>query len=286
MLILADRSSSMTETRPAPKCPPCYQTRWEGSVAAIKGVTADLDHAIDFGLMLFPSLPDANSPKPDGIDCNVGMVSVELGAGVSGQIASVLDAAKPQGATPTAGALREAKRVLVDDPAGLPDFQATPAYVLLVSDGEPTCQNLKTGVREPETTLAALDVLRAAAVPTYVVGYGISASSGPGQTMDAMAQHGGTGHFYPAEGETELVAALTEITQSVVSCDFALENDPPRGDEYIHVTIDGEDVSPGDQGWTRAERVVRLRGAACDKLRDGGTHALEIVVECEPVIVL
>ena len=142
------------------------------------------------------------------------------------------------------------------------------------------------GVMEPAATYAALDGLRAAGVPSYVVGYGINGLFGAGATMDEMATHGGTGHYYPAEGQAELVLALRAIASSIVSCDFALKEEPPRDDGYIHVTLDGKDIPPGEQGWTRDERVVRLRGAACDVLRDGKTHGLKIVVECEPVQIL
>ena len=31
---------------------------------------------------------------------------------------------------------------------------------------------------------------------------------------------------------------------------------------------------------------VQLEGASCDKLRDGGTHTLQITVECEPVVII
>lgn len=283
MLVLADRSNSMTQSTAASACPPCFESRWDGSVKAMKDVTKALDSAIDFGLMLFPT-PGLGSSQD--VACVAGEVSVQAAAGTSQAIATALDDANPGGATPTATALTVAKRVLIDDVIGQPDPDLRPSYVLLVTDGEPTCEDKDQGVVEPDATHAALDSLLSAGVPTYVIGYGIAGILGPGATMDAMAMHGGTGKYYPAEGQTELVAALNAIASSVVSCDFELENEPPRGDEFIQVRVDGKDIAFGDQGWTRSERFIRMRGPACELLRDGKPHDIEIVVQCEPVTVI
>lgn len=280
VLIVADRSNSMTQSTGAASCPPCFESRWDGSVKAMKDVTAALDKEIDFGLMLFPT---AGLGSTSAVACVAGELSVKAEGGSSAAIATALDAANPGGATPTAKALSAAKRVLIDDVLGQPDPDLRPSYVLLVTDGEPTCEDKTMGIEEPAATYAALDTLLSAGVPTYVIGYGIGGLIDTSATMDTMAVHGGTGQYYRAESQPELLAALNTIATSVVSCDFALERDPPRGDEFIHVTIDGKDIPASDQGWTREARVIRMRGPACELLRDGGTHKIEIVVECEPV---
>jgi len=283
MLVLADRSSSMTQSTSASACPPCFESRWDGSVKAIKDVTKALDSVIDFGLMLFPT---AGLGSSQDVACVAGDVSVQAAQGTSRAIAVALDDANPGGATPTAKALTVAKRVLIDDVINQPDPDPRPSYVLLVTDGEPTCEDKDQGVVEPDATHTALDSLLSAGVPTYVIGYGIAGILGPGATMDAMAMHGGTGKYYPAEGQTELVAALNAIASSVVSCDFELENEPPRGDEFIQVRIDGKNIAFGDQGWTRNARFIRMRGPACELLRDGEAHDIEIIVQCEPVTII
>jgi len=246
----------------------------------MKDLTSALDKEIDFGLMLFPT---AGLGSGNAVACVAGALSVRAAAGSSAAIAKSLDDANPGGATPTAQALGAAKRVLIDDVLGQPDPDLRPSYVLLVTDGEPTCEDKAMGIKEPAATFAALDTLHSAGVPTYVIGYGIGGLIDTSATMDTMAVHGGTGQYYRAESQPELLAALNAIATSVVSCDFKLERDPPRGDAFIHVTIDGKNVAASDQGWTRDARVIRMRGPACESLRDGGTHKIEIVVECEPV---
>lgn len=270
----------MTETTAASRCPPCYETRWEGSVAAIESVTRSAQAQIDFGLMMFPTV--GALPGPDKVICQAGSVSVPVKASAAAAISDALRGVEPNGATPTAAALRAAKKTLVDEARGLPDLASAPGYVLLVTDGVPTCPV----DAEPGPTYAALDALREAGVRTYVVGYGIDPKSEAGMTMGTMATRGGTPHFYPAEEQTELLAAFDEIASIIVSCDYALAQPPPRVDAFVRVRVDGGDVPRGADGWTRDAKTIHLEGATCEKLRNGGSHTLEIVVECEPVQVI
>jgi hypothetical protein len=49
--------------------------------------------------------------------------------------------------------------------------------------------------------------------------------------------------------------------------------------------VDGKQVNLADQdGWTLDGTIVKLTGAACAALQDGGNHALGINVECEVVL--
>ncbi|MCS6760511.1 MAG: hypothetical protein MO852_17455, partial [Candidatus Devosia euplotis] len=76
MLILSDRSYSMTELRPSAGG---IRSRWDGSVSAIKSVTAELDGEIDFGLLMFPSIDSVE--LPNGAKCEADDVSVYTGPG-------------------------------------------------------------------------------------------------------------------------------------------------------------------------------------------------------------
>lgn len=280
MLIVADRSSSMDQTVDATRCPPCFETRWASSVEAMRAVTAATDTRIDYGLMMFPTVGAA--PGPDNIICEAGSVSVPPGPAAASAISAAFEGVVPGGATPTAAALGAAKKLLVDDPRTMPDFQYTPAYVLLLNDGEPTCPVAD----EPSRTFAVLSELRDAGVRSYVVGYGIDATSEAGATMQTMAERGGTQRFYEAQDQAGLLAAMNEIASIVVTCDYALEQAPPRGDEFVRVRIDGNDIALGPDGWTRTEQAIRIEGRSCELLRDGGRHDLEIIVECEPVEII
>lgn len=274
MMILADRSSSMSADTQAPSCPPCYETRWDSSVRALKSVTAQAQDRVDFGLMLFPTVGAA--PGPDGVICEAGEISVPVGAQRATAVAGALNGASPGGATPTAAALTSAAQALMAVQMG---GDPVASYVLLVNDGEPTCP-ADTGA---EDTYEALDALRSDGIRTYVVGYGIDVNSTAGATMAEMASRGGTDRFFPAEDEAQLLDALDIIVGRVVSCDYALQKAPPRSDEFVRVEIDGATIAPGTDGWSRDGMRVQLDGRACERLRDGQPHNVVITVECEPV---
>jgi hypothetical protein len=100
--------------------------------------------------------------------------------------------------------------------------------------------------------------------------------------MDEMARHGGTERHHAVESAEQLRAALEEITQAIASCEFSLET-APEDPAYVRVEIDGEQIRASDGDFVIEGDAVRVRGAACESLRDGEVHAVRITVECEPV---
>jgi hypothetical protein len=286
VLVVLDRSSSMyREASTGIE----GVDRWKGAVTALREVTATLDDRVNFGLMLF-----ANPDAPAGSTlCGAGKVDVAPAAGTAGAIAAELtgDPNTLTGSwTPTAVSL-DAARVALSSVEGR-------SYVLLVTDGAPNCNdalnastcryagNIPNNPRlcvDDVRTVAAVEALAAAGIPTFVVGYETSEWA---DVLDRMAAAGGTAypeHIEVSDGPS-LTSALGDIAGSIVSCSYDLEEVPVI--QYVQVTLDGADVqhesvSTGPGAWRlTGERTVELTGAACDTLRDGGTHSLRIVRQC------
>lgn len=273
MLIVLDRSASMLTAT---------VDRWTPAVTAIKGITRTFDQGLRFGLMIFPGLDS---------DCGPGELYVKIGAGTAGEIGNVLGTMVPGGGTPTGDSLNAALSAL--QASSTPgDTAQPPRYVLLLTDGQPTCPAAGgSSTRRPELlapdkalTLQAIDALRAADVRTFVVGYDAAIDAQFASTLTEFAQHGGTERFYAVEDEFSLFEAFETIADSVIACNFQAENGlgSPR---YVRVAIDGETVYLDDpNGWTANGNTITLQGAACAKIQEGTEHSVAITLECVPVI--
>ncbi len=82
-----------------------------------------------------------------------------------------------------------------------PDWACRKKYLLVITDGDETCSGDPCGAAEALRTQSS--------VQTYVVGFGVEASSG--NTLSCMASDGGTGQPIYPQNKQELVAALTDI---------------------------------------------------------------------------
>ncbi|XYI02252.1 hypothetical protein ACMHYB_21730 [Sorangium sp. So ce1128] len=86
------------------------------------------------------------------------------------------------------------------------------------------------------------------------------------------------------QNESEIVAEFDKITGEVVSCSYTLDEEP-KDPQYVEVTLDGEPLYLDQpDGWSISGKTVTVRGNACQKLQDGGDHALALRVLCEIVI--
>jgi hypothetical protein len=301
MLIVLDRSGSMTEGG-----------RWMPSVSALRRVTMELQSQIRFGLAMFPdpataptnvvndlamcfTAPDPNACLQElsgGLAlCAPGKVVVPVAIDNAAAIASAFDMTLPAGGTPT-GETLQALVGTFGAPETNPDAETVAKFVLLVTDGQPTCPaGMGSETTPPDIDLAntAIDALTAAGVRTYVIGYD---TSGPGNetfasVLDGFAQRGGTGDTMhrPVEDEMSLLTELQEIAGEVVSCSFVLDQAPPRAD-FVLVRLDGQQINLGEaDGWALVgDRNVQLMGGSCNKLKDGAPHSVDVEVRCSVVV--
>jgi len=295
MLIVLDRSGSMTEGG-----------RWNPSVSALKRVTQELQSQIAFGLAMFPQPPpdptmvlgDAfacfNAPDPqaclDMINlqaCAPGGIVTPVAVDNAAAIGQVLDQTAPAGGTPTPETLQTIVTEYANQSVG-PDSNVVLKYVLLVTDGQPTCpagMGMDVTPADVDASNAAMDALTGAGVKTYVIGYDTNTPGNEmlAQVLDGFAQRGGTGDTMhrPVEDEDSLLAVLQSIASELVSCTYVLDTAPARAD-YVLVKLDGQQINLNEpDGWVLVgDRTVEIQGAACSTLRSTGGHSIEVEVQC------
>ena len=304
MMIVLDRSGSMQEGG-----------RWNPSVSAVRRVTMELQSRIRFGLAMFPdpAVKDAGQAVTSLLDCFTqpdpqacidmvtaaanssvcapGAVVVQVAPMNSMPIGQALDSTRPNGGTPTSQTLEKLLTVYAGMPVGPDAKDVHQKYVLLVTDGQPTCPagaGQQTTQPDIDAANKAIEALLAKDVKTYVIGYD---TTGAGNEMlaavlDGFAMRGGTGDMKhrPVEDENSLLTELQRITGQIVGCSFTLDKPPSRAD-FVLVTLDGKQINlDAPNGWKLVgDRTVELSGAACDAFRSAGTHILDAEVQCSVV---
>jgi hypothetical protein len=288
MMIVLDRSGSMTDGG-----------RWTPSVSAVRRVTLGLETQIRFGLSLFPDpkstdaaglvtsiadcisaadpqmcidkLTNSISNAQAGV-CAPGVVAVPIAEKNAMAIGSALDKTLPSGGTPTSGTLEMLLNTFANAPAGPDSMGVHAKYILLVTDGQPTCPNGQgQNTTQPDIDAAnkAIETLLAKDVKTYVIGYDTTGAGNEqlAKVLDGFAQRGGTGDkmHRPVEDEASLLTEFQKITGAIVGCAFTLDKAPSRAD-FVRVTLDGKQVNLDDpNGWKlTGDRTVELIGSACD----------------------
>jgi len=267
VLIVLDRSTSMNDDIGG-------GTKWEIARDAIAQVLAGYGDQVLFGMMLYPGL---DPPCDEGMECGPGAVFIDPGPGTESAINDLLATAQTCSfGTPTA----EALQVLVTY-GGLQDTTRA-NYILLVTDGQSTCEDPVPVV----TSLAGASP----EVRTFIVGFGSSVD--PDELND-MATAGETAipagppYYYQADDAASLLDAFTAIAGSVLSCSYTLSDVPPDPDQ-LYVYFDGVEVlrdAACSDGWDYdpATNQLVFCGPACDALVSGSVSDLVISYGC-PVI--
>lgn len=314
MLIVLDRSGSMRMGG---------VNRWDPSVSGIKAITASLGDRISFGLMAFPGTGSGGGGTTGGAascngitdpfqylaciamnaggggggtqggsSCQAGSLNVPIAPNNAAVIAAALDAMRPNGATPTAVTLEAAHAELGAAGGGTPDQAGISRYVLLVTDGAPNCSGGSNGGQDSaavDASVAAIAAMAADGIKTYVLGYGTQNDPQLKSALDRMAVAGNTGDSMhrPVEDEASLVSTFEQISGSVISCNFKLDNtvmDPRK----VKVTLDQKQLNIDTaDGWVLGAdfKTVTLQGKACQTIKEEG-HLVNVTVQCEPVIPL
>jgi hypothetical protein len=292
VLIVLDRSGSMMGILDNVK-------------VAINTVVDASDDKIWFGLMPFP-----NSVPPN--DCRLIAPLTEcappvtphvaLGPNRAPDIASAMSTLRVCGSTPTTVTLRNAHAYLSSAATG------HTMYVLLATDGVPncngdldgntcTCLDTESGCADnplacldDEAAYVELDDLLADGIKTYVLGMGSGLMAGDIDVMNSMAEHGGTGSFYPAETPAELLAAFEAIMGTVVvSCLFDLNPGADTDPTKVNIYVDGEIVpqtSDYSNGWNYVdEDTIEFYGPWCDRILSGDVSGVGATYGCPTYII-
>jgi hypothetical protein len=163
-----------------------------------------------------------------------------------------------------------------------------PKYILLATDGDPTCPG--DGITY---ALQQITAARTAGIGTFVIGVGTGSDSGI--NLDAMAIAGGQARpvtnpldtkYFPADSPAELADTLKAITGQIASCIFSLGQAPPDM-KFVNVKLgatevpfdvadnNGWDFSPGDN------TTIKIVGSWCDQIQTS-PESVEIVFGCKP----
>jgi hypothetical protein len=282
LLLVFDRSGSMAadpatgrNCNPPATCP----SKWNQAVAAVGTAVTNSQTTIRWGLKLFSS--DANG-------CNVTPgAEVAVGLNSAPMITAALDAADPAGSTPTTAAVTLAGDYL----AGLttPD----PRFIVLVTDGEPTCAgggNGNGGGDDSPAAIAAVAAQAARGYGTFVIGVATASDAMATATLTGMSAAGmhpraGTPNYYVVNNTDELVAALALIGTQVASCSFTFTMPPPDVNNVV-VVADGkivpQAVTPTDNGWVYGAGMVSvtLTGTYCQDVMSGVVNNVEVLFGC------
>jgi hypothetical protein len=280
LMILQDFSSSMAEN-----------DKWSQARDALTTVmSAPAFSSIEFGLDLFP----------DSSDCDSATLQQACAPGSVASILSSLAGMEPAtGSSLTPLYCAYENFLHADYGAGLLGTGDT-TYILLVSDGEPTCTTYECDGSYTDVTPAMMGNLAAQLVAlgvrTYVIGFGFD---GDPDYLDQIALNGGTGTSVISVSDTAgFEAALTTVAGAAVSCTYDIGAPDSSADpDDVNFFFDegsAEEVVPYDAdcaagtGWMWANdehTMITFCDAACEELSSGVVDSVTVEWGCPTIVV-
>ena len=288
VLIVLDQSVSMNDdsndmTLPAPLDP---SSKWMQTITALEQAVQTVK-AVHWGLMLF------GAPASAGFCSYYLQPNVPVSSISAPFIKMTLDGITPNAATPTHLAMLEATSYYQQ----LNDNH--PHYIVLATDGEPTCANvvngmidLSHGINSPEFTdpvpaEMAVAAAATASIHTFVVG----GNTGADDALSVMAVNGlepnttaGEKPYYSVSSTSEFVDVMNKVAGTIISCDYPLAMPPAYPDL---VSIQGNSGTiPRDpshmNGWdfNSDQTSVTFYGTACQNLQLGVTTSISALYDC------
>jgi hypothetical protein len=284
LLLVLDRSASMKD---APDGASDKTPKWDLVVPAVNQVIQATDATISWGLKVFP--------EGDGDECVAtgvtNRIDVELTAMNAAKVTGAISMTMPEGnGTPTGDAIAQGFKYL----QSLTD--ANPKYMLLATDGEPSCPKPSDSARPH--AVQSISMAAAAGVHTFVLGVATTKKSAT-SILNDMAIAGLeprdddpnplASRFYLANSRDQLVTALQLITGQISGCTFSWD-EPPPVPENIAVKVGGV-KAPHDpkDGWEYSSSDhtgVEVRGSWCEKIKTTASNRVEIVFGCPNIEIL
>jgi len=242
------------------------RSKWSQITAGVEEVITQTSGTVNWGLKLFGS--DGCGVTPD--------VEIPIASNNAGAVNAAIEAAEPDSSTPT----RQAVNVGVEYMRTLTD--PNPKFLLLATDGQPTCLDLTSGGGPGTDDPMAVEAVTAAAAagfPTFVVGIATAGSTNADTVLRNMAREGGQARledppYYPVSTRDQLVTALGAITKAAASCTLSLATAPPDP-ANVGVRVQGDNRIPRDtthtDGWDYGAGMqsIILYGSYCDSVTAG-----------------
>jgi hypothetical protein len=262
VLLVLDRSGSMRE----PISDFSSSSKFDDLQAALQSLVMQFDSQMRLGLDLFPD--------PQGAPCQGGRIVIPPGQGNGAQILSAVSQSGLSQSTPTAATLDT-----VIQSHALADPART-NYVVLATDGQPTCDD--------QDVTSRINALYTAtpSVRTFVIGVGSETSSDP-QLLNEWAMAGRTARFgmtqyYQSNSPMDLQQAFSAIAGGLASCTFRMAQ-PASDPTQLYVWSNGAQVpADANAGFTydASGPSVTLHGAACDQLQQNPSTKIQVVFGC------
>lgn len=278
LLLVLDRSSSMVSDRLR-----TGQTHWDVTTSAVNASLRSTEQGVLWGLKMFPS--STGCQVNDGVERDVAQSNHMA-------ISDLVERARPgsRNGTPTTAAMNAARAHLSARTT------PNPKYILLATDGEPTCLNGNASrtALDIDNAIASVAAAAEAGIHTFVVGIAAQRQSGQAlQTLNAMAEAGkepraGDTKFFSVTSEEELTLALNAIAGQVGSCSFPLKKLPPSPNE-VYVEVDGKRIPRSDtEGWQYGANgsAIVLTGALCERAKAGELKDVRFTFGCPGMVVL
>jgi hypothetical protein len=272
LMLVLDRSGSMKNSLPN-----SAGTKWTVVTAAVNPAISATQNGIQWGMKTFPG--DSGCAVAAGIDVPVAPMNAAM-------MTAKIGMTMPEGdGTPTGDGVLAAATYL----QGL--ATTDPKYILLATDGDPTCPG--DGITYALQQVAAA---RTAGIPTFVIGVGTGHDSST--NLDNLAVAGGQARpvtnpletkYFPADSPDELAMTLKAITGQIASCVFSLGQRPPDM-QFVNVTLGATEIPydvAGVDGWQFAAgdtSTITVVGNWCDQIQSS-PEAVGIVFGCKPPII-
>lgn len=272
VILVLDGSCSMSTNYPAngansaTMCVNNPMGRWAALRRALvepqTGIVAKLQHIVQFGVVVFGTVPKCPIPGDPVAPALNNLAAIESKLGV----------VQPGMNTPTGPALDWVYRNQIQPDN--PDDANGPQIVILATDGEPN----SCGGSGRTTTNYQPSIDAVTNAPKGVKTYVISLADSSGAFHDHLQQLANLGNpgassakLYEPGSPAELAADLEQLVGSAVSCEIALSGTITQGMEcHGTVMLNGSPIEcNGANGWKLVDpRRIQLQGTSCRALMD------------------
>jgi hypothetical protein len=298
ILFVLDRSGSMNEG-----ITPCNDggvatgqncgkdSKWAKVVPALKQVVAETENDVNWGLKFFPDNPNMATA------CTVSTTpEVAIGPKNATAITNAIN-----GATATNGGVNgysgTPTRAVINGAVSYMQMltDANPKFILLATDGVPTCGMGATGTAgastNDTTASVALSTARDAGFKTFVVGIGTGAAE---TTLSEMATAGGlprsgSPSYYPVSSADDLAKAIRTLIGVAATCTFKVG---PAPDDIVtdlskinvfgdNVEIERDETHTNGYDYTDASmQSIEVFGPRCNKIMTGEIKDVTVTFRC------
>lgn len=237
---------------------------------AIDAVADNLSGDARIGVAQFPF------QQAEGSTCTT-QEHLSVGDNGSASIKNAAAGIDAIGNTPTGYALNSVLDNGMLSDANDPFDARRPKGVILITDGDPTvaCDSgspVNQRVQAQPEAVAAAQRLNNAGIPVHVIGFRSGALPA---NLNEIAAAGGTDapgadRFHTADDTNQLLQAIQNVQQQIVSCAYQLDNVPQNMDQ-MRVYVDGMEIAE-DAGngysFDAFAKLVTLNGDACDGIKN------------------